>query len=153
MLKITKSLAIIILVLGIAGVVMGATFIGLSISRDNQLKANMRAEQVNMGIVDPNLSNEPIDTASEAMLAGDKIRQDRHTIAPSYDALLNGQRFDPTNPKELSYAQAMNLENYLYLAVVAFGLTQAVMGTGAFMIISGIATGATGFVLLRLNRA
>jgi hypothetical protein len=147
-----KTLAIVILVLGAAGVILGGVFIGLGMSSDRQLKANMRAENVNMGIVDPNLKTDLVDTLSEAMQAGDKIRQDRHQIAPNYDTLLGGGRFDPTNPKQLSYAQAMNLENYLYLAVVAFGLTQAMMGTGAFMILTGLATGATGIVLLRLSK-
>jgi hypothetical protein len=153
MTRTIKSLGILVLFLGIAGIVMGGVFVGLGMSRDNLLKANMRAENVNMGIVDPNLKNEAIDSLSEAMKAGDTIRQHRHSIAPSYDALLAGGRFDPTNPAHLTYAQAMNLENYLYLAVTAFGLTQAVMGTGAFMIITGLAIGATGIVLLKLSRA
>jgi hypothetical protein len=44
----------------------------------------------------------------------------------------------------------MNLENYLYLAVTAFGLIQVVMGAGAFMIIVGLALGLTGMVLYRI---
>jgi hypothetical protein len=152
MTRTIKSLGILVLVLGLAGIVMGGVFVGLGMSRDNLLKANMRAENVNMGIVDPNLKNETIDSLSEAMKAGDTVRQHRHTIAPTYDELLAGERYDPTNPTHLTYAQAMNLENYLYLAVTAFGLTQAVMGTGAFMIVIGLAVAATGVALLRLSK-
>ncbi len=46
----------------------------------------------------------------------------------------------------------MERELYLYLAVVGFGLTQSVMANGAFMIISGIALGATGVVLFRIPK-
>jgi glucose dehydrogenase len=53
---------------------------------------------------------------------------------------------------QLKYAQALNLENYLYLAVLGFGVTQIAMGAGAFMVITGIALGVTGVVLLRQSR-
>jgi len=52
----------------------------------------------------------------------------------------------------LSYAQALNMENYLYLAVLGFGVTTVITGTGAFIVIMGIALGATGVVLLRLTK-
>jgi len=45
----------------------------------------------------------------------------------------------------------MNMENYLYLAVIGFGLIQAVMASGAFMIITGVALGGTGLVLYQLS--
>jgi hypothetical protein len=44
------------------------------------------------------------------------------------------------------------MENYLYLAVLGFGVTTVIIGTGAFVIIMGFALGATGIVLLRLTR-
>jgi len=44
------------------------------------------------------------------------------------------------------------MENYLYLAVLGFGVTTVIIGTGAFMIITGLALGATGVVLLGLAR-
>jgi hypothetical protein len=86
------------------------------------------------------------------MKAGDTIREHRRNIAPTYSDLLGEGRYDPTNPEQLTYAQAMNLENYLYLAVVAFGLTQAVMGRGVFMVITGLALGSAGVVLYRLQK-
>jgi hypothetical protein len=52
----------------------------------------------------------------------------------------------------LTYAQAINLENYLYMAVMAFGLVQVVMGSGAYMIIVGLAVFLTGLTLYRLGR-
>ncbi|MFC1955198.1 hypothetical protein ACFLWZ_01455 [Chloroflexota bacterium] len=46
----------------------------------------------------------------------------------------------------------MNLENYLYIAVVAFGLTQSVIASGVFMIVTGLALSGTGVALYRLNK-
>ena len=92
-----------------------------------------------------------IDTAEEAQIAGDTIREHRRGIASTYDELLAGGRYDSTNFRQSSYAQAMNMENYLYLAVLGFGVTTVIMGTGAFMILTGIAFGGTGVVLLWLT--
>jgi len=44
------------------------------------------------------------------------------------------------------------MENYLYLGVLGFGVTTIVIGTGVFMIVTGLALGATGVVLLQLTR-
>ena len=48
---------------------------------------------------------------------------------------------------QLTYAQALNLENYLYLAVTAFGVFTVVKASGAFMIVMGLALGTTGYSL------
>ena len=142
-------LSLTIISIGVVAVILGAVFIGLGASRDAQLKEAMRVEKVTLGI-ESELEGEVIDSLTEAMKAGDTIREHRRGIAPTYSDLLGEGRYDPTDPQQLTYAQAMNLENYLYLAVVAFGLTQAVMGSGVFMVITGIALGSTGIVLYRL---
>ena len=147
----TRSLAILVLFLGLVAVVLGAVFVGQGVVRDNQLKEAMRAEQVSLGI-ESELEGEIIDSLGEAQIAGDTIREHRRGIAPTYSELLGEGRYDPTNPQQLTYAQALNLENYLYLAVVAFGLTQSVIASGVFMVITGLALGGTGVGLYRLNR-
>jgi len=149
--NLTRSLVLVVLVAGVVAIVMGAVFIGLGVSRDNQLKEAMRVEHVTLGI-ESELEGEVIDSLPEAQKAGDAIREHRRGIAMSYSDLLGEGRYDPTNPEHLTYAQALNLENYLYLAVVAFGLTQAVTATGVFMVITGIALGGTGMMLYRLNQ-
>ena len=149
--KTIKTLSLLVLCFGLVAVVMGGVFIGLGVSKDNQLKEAMRVEKVTLGI-ESELEGELIDSLPEALVAGDTIREHRRGIAPSYSDLLGEDRYDPTNPQHLSYAQALNLENYLYLAVVAFGLTQAVTATGAFMVVTGIALGGIGVTLYKLNR-
>jgi len=147
-----RVISLLVLFIGMVAVTMGAVFIGLGASRDMQLKEALRLEHVTLSI-ESELEGEVIDSLPEALEAGDTIREHRRGIAASYEDLLGEGRYDPTNPQHLTYAQAMNLENYLYLAVVAFGLTQAVMASGVFMVITGIALGSTGIVLYRLLKA
>ena len=148
--RITRTLGILVVIVGLVGIVMGAVFVGLGVAKNNQLVGAMQVEQVKLSLkegAEPTL----IDTSAEAEAAGDLIRQHRHAIAATYQELLGEGRFDPTNPEHLIFAQAMNMENYLYLAVLGFGLIQAVTASGVFMIITGVALGGTGVVLYRLS--
>jgi len=145
-------LSLFVVLIGVVAVILGAVFVGLGASRDAQLKEAMRVEKMTLGI-ESETEGEIIDSLPEALKAGDTIREHRRGIAPTYSDLLGEGRYDPTNPEQLTYAQAMNLENYLYLAVVAFGLTQAVMASGVFMVITGLALGSAGIVLYRLQKA
>ncbi len=152
MVGISRYLAIVVLLLGVIGIVMGAVFISLGVASNNELKEAMRVEHVTLGIEEAETKGQIIDSLEEAKEAGDTIREHRRGIATTYEDLLGGERFDPTKPIQLTYAQALNLENYLYLAVVAFGLTQSVIASGVFMVVTGIGLGGTGVVLLGLAR-
>ena len=141
------------MLLGLVAAVFGGVFIGLSVAKNNQLVTAMRQEQVMLPL-HPEEENAPpalIDNAAKAQSAGDIIREHRRGIAPTYQDLLGQGRYDPTNPRHLSYSQALNMENYLYLAVVGFGLIQAVMASGVFMVVTGLALGGTGVVLYKLG--
>ena len=152
MVRANRYLAIVVLLLGVVAVVFGVVFISQGVSRNNQLVEAMQVEQVTLGIEDTELEREVIDSLGEALKAGDTIREHRRGIAPSYSDLLGDGRYDPTDPQQLTYAQALNLENYLYLAVVAFGLTQSVIVSGVFMVVTGLALGGTGVLLYRLGQ-
>ena len=153
MARISRYLAIMVLLAGVVGVVIGSVFIAQAVEKNNWMKETMQLEKVTLGIDEAVVAKgEVVDSAEEAQVAGDTIREHRRNIAPTYEELLAGGRFDPTNPKHLSYAQALNMENYLYLAVLGFGVTTVIIGTGVFVIIAGLALGATGVVLLRLAR-
>jgi hypothetical protein len=56
------------------------------------------------------------------------------------------------NTTDVTYAQAMNLENYLYMAVLAFGVVQITLAAGAFMVITGLAFGIIALVLFKLSK-
>jgi len=149
--KTIRLLSLLVILLGIAGVIFGGTFVAQGISKNNVLKEAMRVEHVTLGIENADLAGEIIDSLGEAQIAGDTVREHRRGIAPTYSDLLGEGRYDPTDPVQLTYAQALNLENYLYLAVVAFGLTQSVTANGAFMLFTGLALVFTGFILRRLS--
>ncbi len=152
MVRISQYLAILVLILGVVGMVVGSVFIAQAVEKDNWMRAAMRVEQVTLSLSDEQIAaGQVIDSLEEAQIAGDTIREHRRNIAPTYEDLLGGGRYDPTNPEQLSYAQALNMENYLYLAVLGFGVTTVIIGTGAFMVITGFALGVTGVVLFRLS--
>ena len=147
-----KKMAIVVVLLGMVAVVLGGVFIGMGVAKNNQLVEAMQVEQVALPLGEDDVEPSAIDSAEEAQAAGDLIREHRRGIAPSYQELLGEGRFDPTNPEHLTYAQAMNMENYLYLAVIGFGLIQATIASGVFMVITGLALGSTGVVLYRFNQ-
>ena len=152
MVRISQYLAILVLILGVVGMVVGSVFIAQAVEKDNWMRAAMRVEQVTLSLSDEQIAaGQVIDSLEEAQIAGDTIREHRRNIAPTYEDLLGGGRYDPTNPEQLSYAQALNMENYLYLAVLGFGVTTVIIGTGAFMVITGFALGVTGVVLFKLS--
>jgi hypothetical protein len=139
----------------VVSIVIGAAFVGEGISKQMWIKETMKQENVTLGLTDTQIAQgDVIDNAKEAQAAADKVRADRHAIASTYEALLadSGGRYDPTNPKDLSYTQALNLENYLYMAVLSFGVIQEIMGTGAALILIGIALGGIGIALHRLAK-
>ena len=148
-----KGLSILVIILGIVSIAIGGIFLGQAFVKNDLLVTAMQQEQITLGIESDDLAQgEVIDSAREAEIAGDTVREHRHGIASTYGDLLGGAQYDPTNISQLKYAQALNLENYLYLAVLGFGVTQIAMGAGAFMIVTGIALGVTGLLLLRQSR-
>jgi hypothetical protein len=150
-LNMNRIISLVISLLGLIGVIIGIVFIFEGISKNNLITDRMKVEKVTLAL-DPNNPKQltQVNNATDAQKAADVIAEHRRSIAPTYQDLLGGGQFDPTNTKDLIYAQAMNLENYLYLAVVAFGLVQVVLASGAFMILIGIALGLIGFVLYRM---
>lgn len=151
--RISRYLAIMVLLAGVGGVIIGSVFIAQAVEKNNWMREAMRIEHVTLSLDEAAVAKgEVVDTAKEAQAAGDTLREHRRNIASTYDELLGSGPFDPTNPEHLSYAQALNMENYLYLAVLGFGVTTVIIGAGVFMIITGLALGATGVVLLRLPR-
>lgn len=148
-----KTLGLVVIGIAIIAIVIGVVFVVQGISKNNLIVDRMNTEKVSLAL-DPNNPGDftPVNDIAAAQEAADIIAEHRRGISPTYQDLLNGGRFDSTNPTHLTYAQAMNLENYLYLAVASFGLVQVVEAAGAFMILVGIALGAVGLALRRLSK-
>lgn len=144
------NLGFVVILFGVIALVMGIVFVQQGFSKEAFLQEAMAQEQITLEGVKG--IDGVIDTAKEAQIAANVVREDRHAIAPTYGDLLGGEHFNPTNPTQLTYAQAMNIENYLYLAVTAFGVFTVVKATGAFMIVMGLALGATGYSLWSIAR-
>ena len=147
-----KSMGIIVIVMGIIAFIIGGVFLAQGFMKNSLIVDRMNIEQVSIAL-DPNNPNvyTKIDDAEDAQRAADTIASHRRAIAPTYQDLLEGGRFEPANPEHLTYSQAMNLENYLYMAVMAFGLVQVVLAAGGFMIITGLALFFIGLAFIRLG--
>jgi len=141
-----KKLGIIVIVFAVISLAMGIVFVQQGFTKEAYLTEAMKQEQIELEGVEG-----IIDTDEEAQIAGDTVREHRHGIAPTYGDLLGEDRFNPTEPKQLTYAQALNLENYLYLAVASFGIFTIAKATGAFMVVMGLALGTAGFGLIRVS--
>ena len=151
--KNLKAAAIIVLLLGVVGLGIGGAFVGMGWAKYNQITTYLRAEKVTLGLSAADIAKgKVVDNLSEAQNAALVLTKDRQSIAPTYNALLAGKKFDPTNPTELSYAQAMNLQTNIYTAVLAFGLSESIMADGGFMLVAGIAFVVVGIVLFRIMK-
>lgn len=142
------NLGLVVILFGVVALAMGIVFVQQGFNKEAWLVQTMKQEQIEM----PDGSGSIVDSAALAQAASDLVREHRRSIAPTYGDLLEGEHFNPTDPKQLTYAQALNLENYLYLAVTAFGVFTVIKAVGAFMIVIGIALGMTGYALWRIAR-
>jgi len=148
--KRIKYLAILVISIGVVAFLIGGVVIYQAMEKESWMKDAMRLEGVTLGLSEEAIADgNIIDTPEEAQAAGDIIRGHRANIARTYGDLLGGERFDPANPEHLVYAQALNMENYLYLVVLGFGVTTVALGMGAFMVIVGVALGGVGTYMLR----
>jgi hypothetical protein len=148
-----KMAGILVLLLGLVGLGVGGAFVGIGYAKNNQITTYLRAEKVTLGLSAEDVAKgKVVDTLSEAQKAAETLTTHRMNMAPTYNELLAGKQFDPTNLKQLSYAQAMNLQTNIYTAVLAFGLAQSIMANGAFMIATGLGLIVVGFVLYKLNK-
>ena len=150
--KMLRFLGALVAVFGIIGLVVGIVVFYMAYDKQTWMTEAMRQEKVQVAALGVKGfgPDQIIDSAATAQSAADTVRAHRHSIAPTYSDLMAGGKYDPTNLKHLTYAQAMNLENYLYLGVLGFGVAQLAMGLGAFMVMTGLALGAIGISMFRL---
>jgi len=149
----SKPIALMVLVFGLVNVALGITFISIGVAKQQYLSSTMKDEKITLGIPDSQISaGEVIDTMGESQAAGDIVRGHRHQIAPTYGDLLGGEKFNPGDPKQLTYAQAMNIENYLYLATASFGVTYLSVGAGAGLLLAGLALMAVAVLVFVWSR-
>lgn len=150
MLRSGRVVSVFVLVLGLACVGIGIGFVAQSAAKTSWIKQQMQSENITLGLTPEQIAaGEMVDSAGEAQKAADTIREHRHTNFGTYNEVLGGKPFNPSDPRQVSYMQALNLENYLYLSVAGFGVATVVLGAGVFMILAGIALGLAGWTLFR----
>jgi len=150
--RLGRLVSIAVIGLGMAALVMGVTFVVEGQSKANYIKEQMRAEQVTMASlgIEGATEGNVIDSAAEAEKVANVVKEHRLSIAPTYADLMAMSptgRYNPSIPAHLSYNQAMNLENYLYLGVASLGLTTVTIVSGICMIVIGLGLALTGFAL------
>jgi hypothetical protein len=155
--RLARFIGIAVIGLGIAALVMGVAFVVEGQSKADYIKEQMRAEQVTLAALGIEGATEGniIDSAAEAEKVANVVKEHRLSIAPTYADLMAMSptgRYDPTIKAHLSYNQAMNLENYLYLGVASLGLTTVTIISGIFMMVTGLGLSLIGFAVQRLAK-
>ena len=149
----SRKLSIAVMILGAIVIIVGIVYLYQGISKEIQVRDAMRDERVTYLLPREEVERgNVIDSAEEAQRIADTIKSHRRSIAPTYDQLLKGGQYDPQNPQHVIYTQALNLENYLYMAVLAFGLTTVVLTSGVTLIIVGVSLVLIGFGMYDLRR-
>ncbi len=147
-----KILAVVVIVLGLVNMGLGITFVSIGMSKQSYLQSAMDEEKITLQLTEEQVAaGELVDTSAEAQAAGDLVREHRHEMG-TYNEVLGGGRFDPSKPEQLTYAQALNLENYLYLAVNSYGLVTVAIVAGVSMILTGLAFVLVGVWTVFLRR-
>lgn len=148
-----KMAAVIVLLLGIVGLGVGGAFVGVGWAKNHQIATSLRAEKVTLGLSASDVAaGKVVDSLSTAQAAANLLTTHRQKIAPTYNDLLGGKPYDPTNVTEATYAQGMNLETNIYTAVLAFGLAESIMANGAVMLATGLALIVVALVLFKLAK-
>ncbi|MFC1905407.1 hypothetical protein ACFLXL_01200 [Chloroflexota bacterium] len=150
----SRKLSIAVVLLGVIVMIVGIVYIYQGISKTILVRDGMRDERVTYLLPREEVEKGNIvDTAEEAQKVADTIKAHRRTVATTYDDLLKGGQYDPANPQHVIYTQAINLENYLYMAVLAYGLTTVVLTSGITLSVIGLSLILIGLVLNRLGRS
>lgn len=149
----SRKLSIAVVLLGAIVIIMGMVYVYQGISKEILVRDGMRDERVTYLLPREEVERgNIIDTAEEAQKVADTIKAHRRSIATTYDDLLKGGQYDPANPQHVIYTQAINLENYLYMAVLAYGLTTVVLTSGVTSIAIGVCLILVGLAMNRSGR-
>ncbi|HEX2967026.1 MAG TPA: hypothetical protein VHO84_14660 [Syntrophorhabdaceae bacterium] len=134
--------SITLLILAFVTLVAGIIFIQQGVSKYMLIKRLAATEKVTAGLTEEQIKRgEFVDSLRKMQTAGDLIRGHRQKIAPTYNELLGSGKYNPADPRQLTYSQAINLENYLYLGALSFGITYLMMGVGLFMVLTSVSIG------------
>ena len=156
MVRRTKYLAMVIVLLGIVSLAVGGVFVGLAAQKNAYVTDQLRQQHITTGLTKAQIAEgEVVDNAQTAQAAADKLRHDLISISPTYSALMaknSTGKYDPTNLTDLDYTQGLNMENALNVAVLGYGFLQATFVGGLTLIAIGVAFIGSGLIMLDLNK-
>jgi len=148
--RISQYLAIIVLFLGVVGLAMGIVFIVQGATTSETIKEGLRAEKVTLGLPEAGeegyIEGNVVDTTAELQAAQDILLEHMRDRYETYGDTERG------SPERTSYLDGLTLMNSMYIAAMGLGVSTVIIVSGVFMIITGLALGASGVVLLRLTR-
>jgi hypothetical protein len=151
-----KYIAMLVISLGVISLIIGAVFVGIALQKNNYLTTALRQQKITLGLTQQQVAaGELVDNPQSLQIASDTLAEHLQSIAPTYGDLMASNatgRFDPSDPRDLTYGQGLNLQNAMNMAILSFGVVQATMATGGALIVIGIAVGAAGLVLFRLGK-
>ena len=140
--NMSKKVAGLVLVAALVSIAIGGLFIAQAFAKADLITETMVEQKVTYGGAEGGIDG-LVDTPQEAATMASILEEHRVTNLGYYTELA---RDDPNRQTILN---AMTMENSLNLAVMGYGLTDVVKGSGAFMIIVGLTFGAIAVSSLR----
>jgi hypothetical protein len=139
-----------VIIAGVVSLVLGTVFIVQANTTGTEIQAGLQDEKVTLGLPadgeDGYTDGNVVDTTAELKAAQDILLEH---LRDSYGTYGDTGR---DSPERASYLDGLTLMNSMYIATMGYGVTTVITGIGVFMIIVGIALGATGGLLLRAPR-
>lgn len=139
-----KGFGIIVVIAGIVSLIISGIFFFQGISKANLIISAMQDEKI--AYKNAKGIEGIVDTPVEAQIMAAVLKQHRMDRYGTYGSL---GRHDPKREQIL---KAITLESSLHLATLGYGLTQVVMGVGAFIGMIGLLLIGGGAILIRYTR-
>ena len=122
-------------------IAVGILFIVMAMDAKVQIRAELVSEQV-MTSADAAIPGVPVTDAKTAQAQADVIKAHSHERYGLYSEMGRD------DPNRQTYLSGMTLRNSLGLAVLAFGLSDLALGSGAVLLILGLAARGFGVPVL-----
>lgn len=125
-----KTLAVLVLVIGIVSIALGGFFIQQGFAKAALLTDEMTKANITYGGAGGDIDG-IIDTPQEAQVMANILNE--HSAE-----LGNYTQLARDDPNRQTILNAMTMTNSLEMAVMGFGLTDVVKASGAFMVLVGL---------------
>jgi hypothetical protein len=138
-----------VLIVGVASLVLGSVFIVQANTTSADIREGLVGENVTLGLpTDENgsVNGNVVDTTPELKTAQNILLEHMRDNYGTYGNTTSG------SSERTSYLDGLTLMNSMYIATMGYGVTTVILAVGVFMIIVGLALGATGVLFLRPAR-